>query len=221
MVGDYWVVIPAKDEASRIVDVIIKVKRHTENVIVVDDGSIDNTYKTAVDAGAFEVISSSLNNGKAAAMEVGAFAALLKGAEVIVFIDADGQHDADKIPALVRKLDEGFDMVTGCRDLTKAPWDRKIGTNMIKVALRVLWGIRASDPLSGFRVMTADTFKRVKWDVRKKYCVESDILIGSKKAGLNVAEVTIPTKYVEKHSGITRKDGFKILWNVIWRRLVG
>jgi glycosyltransferase involved in cell wall biosynthesis len=107
------VVIPAKNEASSIGLVVEKILlfQAVGSVIVVDDGSTDNTAKLAREAGA-RVISHPYSKGNGAAIKTGAREAV---SDVIVFMDADGQHPPEEIPRLLELLDEGYDMVVGAR----------------------------------------------------------------------------------------------------------
>ena len=108
------VVLPAKNEAGglpRTLEGVRSVLPEAE-LIVVDDGSSDDTPGLAAALGA-RVIRSPYSMGNGAAIKRGARAAT---GDVIVFMDADGQHDASCIPRLLQKLDEGYDMVVGARD---------------------------------------------------------------------------------------------------------
>ena len=107
------IVLPAKNEAESL-DALLKAitKRHPEaELIVVDDGSTDATAQVATAAGA-RVIHHPYSMGNGAAIKSGARAA--RG-EILVFMDADGQHDPEDIARLVARLDEGYDMVVGSR----------------------------------------------------------------------------------------------------------
>ena len=108
-------IIPTHDRAGLVMRAVASALGQTYpnmEVIVVDDGSTDQTAALAAGLGA-RVLSSPYSMGNGAAIKRGARAA---GGEVIVFMDADGQHDPACIPGLLAKLDEGYDMVVGARD---------------------------------------------------------------------------------------------------------
>src|SRR6056297_736822 len=107
------IIIPAKNEAASIGEVVGKIRSDfpTAEIIVVDDGSTDKTAVFAEERGA-KVISHPQSLGNGAAVKAGARAA---EGEILVFLDADGQHDPADIPRLLEKLDEGYDMVVGAR----------------------------------------------------------------------------------------------------------
>ena len=107
-------VIPAYFEGSRIARVITDVKAFVDEVVVVDDGSTDITTKTARAAGA-KVFRHAVNRGQGAALRTGTEAALKLGADIVVHLDADGQHDPATIPALVKEIEAGSDVVFGSR----------------------------------------------------------------------------------------------------------
>src|SRR5690554_7323647 len=107
------VVLPAKNEAAAIGSTLERIFTHVPGaeVIVVNDGSTDNTLEIAQAAGA-KVVSHPYSKGNGAAIKSGARAAT---GDVIVFMDADGQHDPADIPRLLARLEEGHDMVVGAR----------------------------------------------------------------------------------------------------------
>ena len=118
MITKVSVVIPAKNEQESIASVIadLKTLSFPENIclaeiIIINDGSSDNTATVATNAGAL-VINHLYSKGNGAAIKTGARQA--KG-DVIVFMDADGQHNPDDIPRLLAKLDQGYDLVVGAR----------------------------------------------------------------------------------------------------------
>lgn len=152
------VILPAKNEAGgldRTLPALIAGMPGAE-IIVVDDGSTDDTAAIAAAHGA-RVLSSPYSMGNGAAVKRGARAA--KG-DVLVFMDADGQHDPACIAALLAKLDEGYDMVVGARD-----WSGQAGVHRGAANAFYNWlasrmtGFDVKDLTSGFRVVRADKFR--------------------------------------------------------------
>jgi len=152
------IVIPAKNESKAIGDVVTTAKEAYPDaeVIVVDDGSTDDTAAIAEKAGAIIVRHpESLGNG--AAVKNGARAA--RG-EVIAFMDGDGQHDARELAKLLSRLDEGYDMAIGARDAgSHASVGRLFANGLYNGLATLISGTRILDLTSGFRVARAEYFK--------------------------------------------------------------
>lgn len=152
------IVLPAKNEAAALQGVLprLRAARPDDEIIVVDDGSSDDTAAIAAAAGA-RVLSSPYSMGNGAAIKRGARAA--RG-EVIVFMDADGQHDPALIERLLQRLEQGYDMVVGARD-----WSGQAGVG--RGLANALYNRLASwvtehpiaDLTSGFRAVRADRFR--------------------------------------------------------------
>jgi glycosyltransferase involved in cell wall biosynthesis len=152
------VVIPAKNESASIDRVVRQVfaRLPNEEIIVVDDGSSDETAVIAESAGA-TVISHPYSKGNGAAIKTGA-----RGAqgEVIVFMDADGQHKAEDIPRLLARMDEGYDMVVGARQKgSQATVGRGLANGFYNMLASYMTGQRIEDLTSGFRAVRASKFR--------------------------------------------------------------
>ena len=152
------VILPAKNEAEglrRTLPALARVLPEAE-IIVVDDGSTDETVEVARAAGV-RVLSSPYSMGNGAAIKRGARAAQ---GEVLVFMDADGQHDPEAIPELVERLNDGFDMVVGARDSTgQASIGRSLANGMYSRLASWVTGHRVRDLTSGFRAVRATQFR--------------------------------------------------------------
>ncbi|ODS63094.1 MAG: glycosyl transferase [Arenimonas sp. SCN 70-307] len=152
------IILPAKNEAEglrRTLPAIAGVLPEVE-VIVVDDGSTDETAEVARAAGA-RVLSSPYSMGNGAAIKRGARAAT---GEVLVFMDADGQHDPAHIPMLLARLDEGYDMVVGARDGSgQASVGRGLANGLYNRLASWMTGHEIKDLTSGFRVAKAERFR--------------------------------------------------------------
>ena len=152
------VVLPARNEQGAVgATVAGVVARHPQaEVIVVDDGSTDDTARIAAQAGA-RVISRPYGMGNGAAIKAGARAA--RG-DVIVFMDADGQHDAADIARLLQRLDDGYDMVVGARGGgSQASVGRGLANAFYNRLASWMTGHRIDDLTSGFRAVRADRFR--------------------------------------------------------------
>ncbi len=152
------VVLPARNEQGAVGATVAGVlARHPQaEVIVVDDGSTDDTARIAAQAGA-RVISRPYGMGNGAAIKTGARAA--RG-DVIVFMDADGQHDAADIARLLQRLDDGYDMVVGARGAgSQASVGRGLANGLYNRLASWMTGHRVADLTSGFRAVRADRFR--------------------------------------------------------------
>ncbi len=151
------VVLPAKNEADGLRLTLPRIRQHCPDaeVIVVDDGSTDETAEVASAHGA-TVLRSPYSMGNGAAVKRGARHA---AGDIVVMMDADGQHDPACIKDMVRLLDEGYDMVVGARCTGgQASVSRGIANRLYNRLASWMTGHRILDLTSGFRVVRADRF---------------------------------------------------------------
>ena len=197
------VILPALNEEQTIYSVTKRIPSAISgiddvNVIVIDDGSRDDTAKLAKEAGA-EVISHGSNRGLGAAFATGIDAALRRGADIIVNMDADGQFNPEDIPALIEPiLDNRADFVTCSRFASRESqieisWIRRFGNRMMtKIINRIIWNAQFTDVSCGFRAYSRETALRLNLFGRFTYTQESFIDLASK--GIAMAEVPLPVK---------------------------
>lgn len=217
-----WAVIPAFHEAGRIKKTIETVKPYVSGIVVVDDGSTDATATEAGETDAV-VVRHALNRGQGAALRTGTEAALLQGAEVIIHIDADGQHDPSFIPSLVMPLEGGeADIVFGSRFLGissgNMPLMRRLLLKAAKTFNTLLMGIprRVTDPQSGMRAMTAEAARRLDFrQDRMAHC--SEILRLATRKGYRWKEVPVRIQYTAESLAKGQKsiDAFRIAWQLL------
>ena len=212
-------VLPAYNEGESIADIVLKTKEYVDQIIVIDDGSIDNTYEYAKEAGAI-VIKHIINRGAGAATSTGIQAALKLGADIIVTIDADGQHLPSDIPNLIEPVIKNeADITIGSRfkgNIDKMPIIKKIGNILLNKLTYLFYGINITDTQSGFKALNKESASLIDINVdRYGFCSE---LIGEiKKNKLRYTEVSIPTIYLDQNKGTTIFDGYKILFDLILR----
>lgn len=153
------IILPAKNEAAglrRVLSGLRSVFPDAE-VIVVNDGSTDETAAVGSEYGV-RVLSSPYSMGNGAAIKRGARAA---SGEIMVFMDADGQHDPALIPCLLEKLEEGYDMVVGARDgKGQANAGRGLANAFYNRLASWMTGHRVADLTSGFRAVRAERFRQ-------------------------------------------------------------
>ena len=203
---DVLIVIPAHDEAATIADIVERARLHGP-VLVVDDGSTDDTGARAAAAGA-EVVSLGARRGKGAALRRGFAEALRRGAARVVTLDGDGQHEPDEIPRLLKvAIEEPDAVVIGGRlaGLAEAP-ARVIPAGRL-AALRVagffidwLSGAAVADTQSGFRVYPASLLLAVR-PRRGGFVLETEMLLRAADRGTSLREIPItPIHFEDRRS---------------------
>jgi glycosyltransferase involved in cell wall biosynthesis len=193
------VVIPALNEAATIGSVVAAVPRripHVDkvDVIVIDDGSTDETTSVALAAGADRVERHRSNRGLVAAFRSGVNAALATGADVVIHLDGDGQHDPRHIPRLIAPIIFGeADVVVGVRPLAEAreiSRVRRHGNQVGSWVFRRVTKMPISDATSGYRAFSREALLRL--NVISEFTHTLETLIRSARMRLAVSEVTVP-----------------------------
>jgi len=214
-----WVVVPAFREGSAIRQTLADLLPRFPNVLVVDDGSDDDTASQALAAGA-TVIRHPLNLGQGAAIQTGITFALAQGAETVATFDADGQHHADD---LVRMRDEllrsGCDVVIGSRFLGHADGLSPARRLILKLAIvftNLTTGVRMSDAHNGLRIMTADAARRINI-CQDRMAHASELVSQIGKLGLSSREMPVTITYSPYSLGKGQKltNSFRILADLV------
>lgn len=182
-------------------------------IIVIDDGSRDGT--SAAGAEADEVVRHETNRGKGAALRTGFDRALTRGADNIITLDADGQHDATRIPALLTALRDA-DIVVGARDHTGAmPVHRRFSNRASAAAIGHITGLTVRDAQSGFRAHRRAVVERVK-PRGDHYEFETEMLILAARQGFRISSVPVPTIYGGTSHFRLLRDGARVV-STIWQ----
>jgi len=216
MASETWAVIPAYNEAGRISTVIKNTKRYVDQVLVVDDCSSDETCSEASDA---FVIRNPVNMGAGFSTRVGCDIAHRLGADYIVTIDADGQHDPHEIPKLKGHLVKNdLDIVFGSRPQDRnMPLIKRIGNIGLSTIASVLFNVRIKDSQTGYHLFTNAAYPRLRW-VSNRYGVVSEFVMRVGRAQLRYDEVKVKTIYVDKNVGMSKVDAVKSVLSMLkWR----
>lgn len=206
------IILPAKNEAEGLRRTLpaLRARFPDAELLVVDDGSTDDTAAVAAGAGA-RVLSSPYSMGNGAAIKRGARAA---SGEVLVFMDADGQHAAEHVPALLARLDDGYDMVVGARSREgQANLQRGLANAFYNRLASWMTGHHIADLTSGFRAVRADKFKEFLHLLPNGFSYPTTCTMAFFRSAYPVAYVPIPVaKRVGNGSHIRPfKDGIRFL----------
>jgi glycosyltransferase involved in cell wall biosynthesis len=186
------VVIPAKNEALAISNTITQVSKidGIYEIILIDDGSTDDTAQLAKNAGA-KVITNLYSKGNGAAIKTGARNAL---GEIIIFMDADGQHDANDIPRLLEKINQGYDLVVGARQRgSQASLGRGIANKFYNVLASYMTEHTVEDLTSGFRAVRAEKFREFIYLLPNGFSYPTTSTMAFFRAGYSISYVPIHT----------------------------
>ncbi|MBJ2163354.1 glycosyltransferase family 2 protein [Acidovorax sp. IB03] len=205
------IVLPAKNESAAIGQTLQKLRMQCAlaEIIVVNDGSTDDTAAVAQAAGA-RVVHHPYSKGNGAAIKTGARAVT---GDVIVFMDADGQHDPADIARLLSKLDEGHDMVVGARQKgSQASVGRGLANGLYNRLASWMTGHKVEDLTSGFRAVRADKFREFLYLLPNGFSYPTTSTMAFFRAGYSVAYVPIhAAKRIGKSHIRLLRDGARFL----------
>jgi glycosyltransferase involved in cell wall biosynthesis len=213
------VILPAYNEEISIGSMVLLTRLYTDKVIVVDDGSSDRTAAVARKAGA-EVIIHEVNTGKGSALKTGFIAATNMGADIIVTMDSDGQHNPAEIPRLVDPIIKGeAEMVNGSRYLNgldkNTPAYRCVGQTILDRFTSMNSGLTITDSQSGFRAFTSSITDIFRFNAQGM-AIESEMLADAGRAGVQIKEVDIEVRYdVECSTKKPIQHGLEVLVTVL------
>ena len=210
------VVIPTKNEEGLIGEIVDSVRPYGD-VLVIDGHSTDATRKVAEAHGARVVLDGGRGKGQAIRQ---AFQDATT--DVVVFIDADGSHDPNDIPALVAPIAAGTaDLVIGSRGKggsdelhgTLGQFIRYVGSQLIMLAINYRWDVRLSDSQNGFRAIRRDVGKAL--DLRSNLTtIEQEMLMRALKRGYRVSEIA--SHEYERRWGTSKVVVWKLWWAYLW-----
>jgi len=208
-------VIPAYNEERRIENVIKSAKRYVDKIIVVDDGSKDETASIAKKSGA-KVIRYKNNKGVGYATKIGLKVALKEKPNILIFIDGDGQHNPIYIPKFINAIKNGAEYVYGLRDLYNYPLDRKIGNKALTFLTNLICPTEIKDTECGYRALNYSAAKKLELKANK-YEREMDFIyeVWRNKFRVSAVKIKVP-KFYPKFAIIR---GFRNFIFILKRRL--
>lgn len=217
-----WIVVPAYNEAIIIASVIHEIRSAGySNIIVVDDGSQDETQARAKETGAI-ALRHKINRGKGAATKTGIEAAKLLGADIVITMDGDGQHDPHDIRNLINPIRKNHcDVVLGSRLINpKGMPGYKILHNKIgNILVWYIYGLYVTDSQSGFRAYSRHATGVINTQT-DRYEYDSEVIREIYKYRLKYREIPIQVRYTDYSMGKIHKqslmNGIKTLYKIIW-----
>lgn len=215
------VVIPAYNEERCIGSVVLKLHQYPVEILVVDDGSRDETALIATAAGA-RVIRHLRNQGKGVALNTGLQAARQLDPDALVLIDGDGQHLPEQLPALLQPVLSGeADMVVGSRYLehtSEVPNHRVWGHRLFNLVTAAASGVMTTDSQSGYRAFSPRAMHLLSFS-STGFSVESEMQFLAHEHHLHVVEVPITIRYADKAKRSVFGQGMSVLNGIL--RLTG
>jgi len=213
------VAIPCYNEEVAIGSIVLRARKYADNVVVIDDGSHDNTTMVAKLAGADSIVHPR-NEGKGAAIKTAFSYARESNYDILVFIDGDGQHNPDEIPKLVAPILAGeADVAIGSQYLNgngkNPPCFCRLGQLMLGTAINMNTGLRLTDTQSGYRAFSMHTASAFRFHA-DTHSIESEMLLDAAHNGLRITEVGIGVRYdVGRHKSHLIKHGIHVLATVL------
>ena len=218
-----WVVVPAHNEGLAIEPVAAKLAALYANIVVVDDGSDDDTSERARAAGA-TVLRHHINLGQGAAIQTGIDFALSAGAQWLATFDADGQHREEDIASMLTELRRtGSDVALGSRFLGRSEGLSRARRFTLRLAVRqqrMVTGLKLTDAHNGLRLFTSAAASRIC--IRQNRMAHASEIISQISAlGLRVVEVPCTIRYTDysRAKGQKLTGAFRILWDLAIRSL--
>ena len=217
-----FIVIPAFNEGRAIGAVVAELKALWPHVIVVDDGSHDDTPSVAQQSGA-TVLRHAVNRGQGAALQTGITHALRRGAQIVVTFDSDGQHRAEDVATLVAPIEEGrADVVLGSRFLGTTENMSVLRGLLLRTATaftRMTSGARVTDAHNGLRAFSRAAASRLEIRL-DRMAHASEIVDQVAEHGARCIEVPVHVRYTDysKRKGQTGLGAFRVLLDYLWGR---
>lgn len=206
-----YIVIPVFNESAVIQEVLIEVRNNGyDNIIVVDDGSSDGSYEKATETGETTVLRHFINRGKGAAVKTGIEAAKILGADMIVTMDGDGQHNPKDIKKMTDLVSQGYDVVLGTRlkNPKGMPFYKIVANHIGNFITWAVYGLWVTDSQSGFRAYSKNAFHLIETKT-DKYSYDSEVIREIYKHKLKFTEIPIEVRYTQYSINKLHKQNMK------------
>lgn len=219
-----FVVVPAYNEAAIVGQVVADLKRAYDSVVVVDDGSTDETGRVARQAGA-TVLRHAINRGQGASIQTGIEYALISGAEFIVTFDADGQHKVADVASLLAPIARGeCDITLGSRFLGNAvnlPASRRILLKLGVLFTRFTSGVNLTDVHNGLRAFSRRAAGRIHIQL-DGMAHASEMIDLIRRSGLEFREIPVTIQYTDysRAKGQSSRGALRIVMHYLLGRVV-
>jgi glycosyltransferase involved in cell wall biosynthesis len=208
--------IAAYNEGRYVGSIVLQARQYVDEVIVVDDGSTDNTTRVAELAGA-TVVRHPQNKGKGAAIQSILAEARKRNPDALVLLDADAQHDPNEIPVLIKPISQGFDLVIGSREAQedKTPLYRRIGKKVIFRSSQLASRTNIYDSESGFRALSPKAINELELEANG-FAIESEMITLAADKNLRITEVPISNIYTKDGSTLNPiRHGVDVLSRIV------
>ena len=223
-----FIIVPAYNEENNIEKVLLKLTQNYNNIIVVDDASVDQTVNI-VKKFSVTLLEHKINRGQGASLETGNQYAFNNGADIIVHFDADGQFLVNEIEDLIRPIvHDDYEIVLGSRFLEKKskmpPVKKNILFPIARLINKIFFNINLTDPQNGFRVFKKQVLEKIEMEQDgSAHC--SEFLHKAFKNNLKIKEVAVTVNYYQFGQNLfTGKGrgsgGLKILKDLIFRKII-
>ncbi len=212
---DFSIILPARNEAHNLDQLLPEIRslHPTVKIIVVNDGSTDNTEEIALSHGA-SIVSHPYGMGNGAAIKSGARVA---DSDYIIFMDADGQHAPSDIASMISELEQGYEMVVGARTMkSHASLSRRIANTIYNRIASIITSFTIEDLTSGFRAVRRSRFNRFLYLLPNKFSYPTTITMAFIRSGYPISYVPIEARTRKGKSHINPlKDGLRFILIII------
>ena len=196
------IALPVFNEAVYVNEVLDQVSRYSDQIVVIDDGSVDGTSELLAARGDVEIVTHPENQGYGAAL-ISAFEfAIERRADFVITIDCDGQHEPQRIPEFVASC-KNADIVSGSRylksfiDDNPPPAQRKHINHLITAELNEQLSLHITDAFCGFKAYRVSSLKRLQL-TEPGYAMPLELWVQAAAAGLRIAELPVPLIYLDE-----------------------
>ena len=211
------IILPAFNEELSLDSLLNEIKLHFKKqfyIVVVDDGSDDETFKIASKYTNF-VLRHAVNLGKGAALRTGCkFAFSILDVNSVIMMDADQQHAVDDFLKFIKKINKGYGLIFGVRSFKGMPRFAAFANKVTSLILKIIYGIYIPDILSGYKAISRKVYERLNWQA-VGYEVEIDIAKIVAREKIPFITLPIKTIYLDQIKGVSFVDAVRVWFNLL------